>query len=114
MTRKLACVFLLFLLALFCGASLAGADVPAEHPPTRKVLKKVLPPYPELARQLNIKGAVRLLVIVEPNGKVKAARALGGNPAFVQAAMRVIDNWRFEPAPEQTTEIVEIKFEPSK
>jgi TonB family protein len=114
MTRKLICVLLLFLLISICGASLTGADLPAEHHPTRKVLKKVLPGYPDLARQFSIKGAVKLVVIVDPNGKVKSARAVGGNPTFVDAAMRVIDRWKFEPAPDQTTETVEIKFEPAE
>ncbi len=99
---------------MICGASLAGADLPAEHHPTRKVLKKVLPAYPDLARQLEIKGAVKLVVTVEPNGKVRSARALGGNPAFVDAAMRVIDRWKFEPTSEPSTETVEIKFEPTE
>ncbi|HTM42364.1 MAG TPA: energy transducer TonB [Terriglobales bacterium] len=114
MTRKIAFLLLLLLLTGVCGAPLAGADVPAEHHPSRKVVKKVLPSYPELARQLNIKGAVKLVVIVEPNGKVKSARALGGNPAFVDAAMRVIDKWKFEPAAEPSTETVQIQFEPTE
>jgi TonB family protein len=114
MTRKIAFLLLLLLLTGLCGAPLAGADVPAEHHPSRKVVKKVLPSYPELARQLNIKGAVKLVVIVEPNGKVKSARALGGNPAFVDAAMRVIDKWKFEPAAEPSTETVQIQFEPTE
>ncbi len=113
MTRRLAGVLLVFLLTCICDRPLAGADVPAEHHPTRKVLKKVLPAYPELARQLEIRGAVKLVVTVEPNGKVRSARALGGNPAFVEAAMRVIDKWKFEPTAEQTAETVEIKFEPT-
>jgi len=114
MTRKIAFLLLVLLLTGVCGAPLAGADVPAEHHPSRKVVKKVLPSYPELARQLNIKGAVKLVVIVEPNGKVKSARALGGNPAFVDAAMRVIDKWKFEPAAEPSTETVQIQFEPTE
>jgi len=114
MTRKIAFLLLLLLLTGVCGAPLAGADVPAEHHPSRKVVKKVLPSYPQLARQLNIKGAVKLVVIVEPNGKVKSARALGGNPAFVDAAMRVIDRWKFEPASESSTETVQIQFEPTE
>jgi protein TonB len=114
MTRKIACLLLLFLLTGVCGAPLAGADVPSEHHSTRKVVKKVLPSYPELARQLNIKGVVRLVLIVEPSGKVKSARAVGGNPAFVEAAMRVIEKWKFEPAAEPSTETVQIQFEPTE
>jgi TonB family protein len=114
MTRKLACVLLLLLLTVICVAPLAGADAPADHHATRKIVKKVLPAYPELARQLHIKGAVKLLVTVEPNGMVKSAKALGGNPEFVMAAMDVIRKWKFEPASQQTMETVEIRFEPTE
>jgi TonB family protein len=113
MTRKLASVLLLFLLTGIYGAPLAGADVPAEHHAARKVLKKVLPSYPKLARQLDITGAVKLLVTVDASGKVKSAKAVGGNPTFVEAAMDVINKWKFAPAAEQTTESVEMRFEPA-
>ncbi len=112
MARKLASVLLLFLLAIACSAPLPGADVPAEHHTARKVVKKVLPEYPTLARHLEIRGAVKLVVTVEPSGKVKSARAVGGNPTFVQAAMDVISKWKFEPAAEPSTETVEIRFDP--
>lgn len=113
MTRTLFYVLVFLLLAGICDSSLAATDAPADHHSTRKVVKKVLPEYPPLARQLDIKGTVKLLVTVEPNGKVKSAKALGGNPAFVDAAMNVIEKWRFEPAPQPTVEPVEIKFEPA-
>ena len=112
MTRKLAYLSALLLLTTICGAPLAGADAPGEHHPARKIVRKVLPSYPDLARQLNIKGLVKLLVTVEPSGKVKSAQAVGGNPTFVAAAMNVISKWKFEPAPVQTTETVEIEFRP--
>ena len=114
MTRKLAHALVLLLLIVTCGAPLGGADVPAEHHSARKIVKKVLPAYPDLARQLNIKGTVKLLVTVEAGGKVKSAKVVGGNPAFIAAAMDVIGKWKFEPTSEQTTETVEIKFEPSE
>ena len=113
MTRKLASVLLFFLLTGLCGAPLAGADVPAEHHAARKVVKKVVPLYPQLARKLEIQGTVKLLVTVEASGKVKSAKVVGGNPTFVAAAMDVINKWKFEPAGEQTTETVEIRFQPA-
>lgn len=113
MTRTLVSVLLFLLLTGIYGSSLAGTDAPADHHSNRKIVKKVLPEYPELARQLKIKGIVKLLVTVEPSGKVKSAKALGGNPTFVDAAMNVIEKWKFEPAPQQTLEPVEIKFEPA-
>ena len=114
MTRKFAYALVLLLLTAFCGAPLAGADVPTEHHAARKVVKKVLPAYPDLARKLSIKGTVKLLVTVEPTGSVKSAKAVGGNPTFVAAAMAVIGKWKFEPASAPTTETIEIKFEPSE
>ncbi len=112
MTRKLSYALVLLLLTALCGAPLAGADVPTEHHSARKVVKKVLPAYPDLARKLSIKGAVKLLATVEPTGNVKSAKAVGGNPTFVAAALAVIGKWKFEPAPEPTTETIEIRFEP--
>ena len=35
---------------------------------TRKVTSRVVPAYPELARAMNVKGTVRLQVVVAPNG----------------------------------------------
>ena len=114
MTRTLFSVLVFLLLAGICNSSLALTDAPAaDHHSTRKIVKKVLPDYPPLARQLDIKGMVKLLVTVEASGKVKSAKPLGGNPAFVDAAMNVIEKWRFEPAPQQTVAPVEIKFEPA-
>jgi TonB family protein len=114
MTRRLALVLSCLLLISLCCAPLAAGDVPAQHHAARKIVKKVLPVYPELARQLSIRGTVKLLVTVEASGKVKSAKPVGGNPAFVEAAMDVIGKWKFEPAPEPSTETVEIKFEPSE
>ncbi|MGE5206483.1 MAG: energy transducer TonB [Chlamydiota bacterium] len=114
MTRNLARVLAILWLTAICVAPLAGADAPADHHAARKIVKRVLPAYPELARQLHIKGAVKLLVTVEPNGTVKSAKALGGNPEFVIAAMDVIRKWKFEPAAQQTMETVEIRFEPTE
>ena len=113
MTRKLSYILAVVLLTLVCGNPLAGRDLTAEHHAARKIVKKILPTYPELARQLNITGTVKLQVTVEPNGSVKSAKVVGGNPAFVMAAMDVIHKWKFEAAPEQTVETVEIKFEPA-
>ncbi len=114
MTRKLSYTLAVVLLTLVGSNPLAGRDLPADHHAARKIVRKVLPAYPELARQLNITGAVKLQVTVEPNGTVKSAKVVGGNPAFVMAAMDVIHKWKFETAPEQTVETVEIKFEPAE
>jgi TonB family protein len=80
---------------------------------TRKVKSKVMPLYPELARRMGITGTVKIQVVVAPNGSVKNAKVVGGHPVLAPAAMDAVRKWRFEPASEETTGVVEFKFDPS-
>jgi TonB family protein len=76
----------------------------------RKAKTKVNPSYPELARRMNIGGKVKIEVIIAPDGHVKTARALGGHPVLVQPCLDSVKEWRFEAAPEETTQVVEFNF----
>jgi TonB family protein len=80
---------------------------------TRKVKSKVAPTYPELARRMSISGVVKVQVVVAPNGSVKTTKVVGGHPLLVNAATDAVKKWRFEPASEETTGIVEFKFDPN-
>jgi hypothetical protein len=51
----------------------------------REILNKVIPHYPELARQMNLAGTVKLAVTVAPNGSVKSMQTVGGNPVLLTA-----------------------------
>lgn len=75
----------------------------------RKVKTKVSPQYPELARKMNITGAVRLELLVSANGQVKAVKTLGGHPLLIDAAQNAVKQWRYEPG-QEGTEVVEIRF----
>jgi TonB family protein len=79
---------------------------------TRKVKNKVSPVYPEIARRMNITGTVKVMVIVAPNGTLKSSKAVGGHPVLVNAAMDAIKKWKFESATEESSGIVEFKFQP--
>jgi TonB family protein len=79
---------------------------------TRRAKNKVQPFYPDLARKMNISGTVKIEVIVAPNGTVKEARVVGGHPVLASAALDAAKKWRFEPAPAESTGIIEFKFEP--
>ncbi|MFZ0773771.1 MAG: energy transducer TonB [Candidatus Sulfotelmatobacter sp.] len=79
---------------------------------SRKVVTKVVPQYPSLARAMNIQGNVRADVLVAPNGKVKSIEVKGGHPLLAQAAQDALRLWKWEPAPRETHEIVELKFTP--
>ena len=80
---------------------------------TRKVSSKVAPVYPDIARRMSITGTVRLLVVVSRKGNVKSTKLVGGHPVLVNAAMNALKKWKFEPASDESTGLVEFKFKPS-
>lgn len=96
---------LTFVIFIFAFGSLIHADDASE----RKVKLKVSPQYPELARRMNVTGAVRLEILVGANGQVKSVKPLGGHPLLIDAAENAVKQWRYEPGTE-ATEIVEIRF----
>lgn len=85
----------------------------AQEEITRKVKSKVSPTYPELARRMSISGVVKVQVIVAPNGSVKSTKVVGGHPLLVNAAVDAVKKWRFDAASEETTGVVEFKFDPN-
>lgn len=77
---------------------------------TRKVKTRVTPTYPELAKRMNVIGKVKIEVVITPDGKVKSTHALGGHPLLVQACVDALKEWKFAPASEETTQVVEFDF----
>jgi TonB family protein len=101
--------------ALLTAFSL-GASVPssAQDDSARKAVKQEAPLYPELAHKLNITGTVKLELEIARDGKVTSAKALGGNPVLIDSAMKAAKQWVYTPAPQQTTQVVAIKFSPAQ
>jgi TonB family protein len=79
-----------------------------------KVKSRVTPEYPELMRKMHMGGAVKVRVVIAPDGRVKEAQALGGHPMLISAATEAVKQWKFEPAEEQSTTVVELKFDPKQ
>ena len=78
----------------------------------RRAKSRVAPEYPELARKMKLAGAVKIAVVVAPNGTVKDAHVVGGHPLLANAALAAAKKWRFEPAPAETSGVIDFKFEP--
>ena len=76
----------------------------------RKVKSKVTPAYPELAKRMSVTGKVKIEVIIAADGHVKSTRAVGGHPLLVQACQDAVKEWKFLPAPEESTQLVEFDF----
>ena len=103
-------LFLMALLTIAASASLAQDSHASRQ--VRKVVFKVAPAYPDLARQNKISGAVKVRATIAPNGSVRLVEPAGGNPVLLQAAQEAVANWKFAPGPGETRELIELRFEP--
>lgn len=104
------------LAVLAVGIAIAPRSMGAQQTPSeeiaRRVKSKVAPIYPELARKMNITGTVKVEVVVSPNGAIKDARVVGGHPVLASSALDAVKKWRFEPGSNETTGVIDFKFEP--
>jgi len=103
-------ILLFAMVALFVSA----ADSCAQNSPSapeRKIVSRVAPVYPDLAKKMHIRGVVRVEAIVRANGIVKSTRVLGGNPVLVDSALDAVGKWRFETTQGETTEVVQLMFD---
>ena len=110
MKNKISVVLLFLALILMLSADHAPAQESFEG--SRKVVTRVVPQYPNLARPLHLQGSVRADVLVAPNGKVKSIEVKGGHPLLGQAAQEAVRQWMWEPAAHETHESVELRFNP--
>jgi TonB family protein len=114
-------IWLLFATIAFSAAALTLVPVKsfAQDAPTgdvkdhggRKVKSSVKPLYPDVARQMHITGTVRLEATVGPDGKVRDTRVVGGSPMLAQEATNAVRKWKYEEAPKETVEVVEVVYQ---
>jgi TonB family protein len=76
----------------------------------RKVVSRVEPEYPQVARQMNIAGKVKIEATIAADGRLTSTTVIGGSPFLVNAALEALKKWRFEPASKESTEIFEFEF----
>jgi len=107
--RRLRNLVAVALMALSFGLAVA-APATAEDD-SRKLKSKVSPTYPELAKKMNVTGTVKLQVTIGANGSVKGAKVVGGHPLLVDPAIEAVKKWKYEPGPQDTTEVVEFHFD---
>src|SRR6185437_6268964 len=116
--HRLAAIFRVgvFCLLVLPSAMALPGTADATHPSDgkRQLVNKVIPEYPELAKQFNMKGAVRLALVIKPDGHVKKVDVLGGNPLLARAAVEAVMKWRYSPADTESTVVVKLDFDPSE
>ncbi len=108
--KSTSLTFIRWIVALIVGPALFLGLSSSAHAADRKVKQKVAPEYPALARQFNASGVVKLSVDVTPTGDVRDVKPIGGHPLLIPAAENAVKKWKFEPAKDTTTEVVEFKF----
>jgi TonB family protein len=62
-----------------------------------RIVYRVLPQYPEAARQAGVQGTVLLEVAVSAKGEVSNVKFVSGPAALSQAAMDAVRWWRYNP-----------------
>jgi len=73
-----------------------GINAKGEMP---KIISRIQPEYPEIARKARIEGIVILEAVIEKDGNVGEIQILKSlSPLLDQAAIRAVKQWKFEPA----------------
>jgi len=81
-----------------------------------KLIKRVPPEYPEVARKNMVEGVVRLHVIITKDGSVRDIRVVDGHPMLNQAAIDAVKQWRYQPTtlngnPVEVDTVISVTFQ---
>jgi len=95
------------------GGVLGGAPPPPPPPPPRpkkveplrvggnvqesRILRRVDPVYPELAKRARVETTVILEVNVDEEGNVASIRVIRGHPLLDAAATEAVKQWKYSP-----------------
>ena len=92
---------------------LAAVTTSYGEEPRRKQKSGNPPEYPELARKMHIEGVARVELTVLSNGTISNVKELGGNPVLLEALVRAVRKWRYEPSDRESVVIVQYEFKSS-
>lgn len=106
-------LLLMFALAFSCcfGTAPAAHGQQSSADSGRKVIKRVSPEYPDMAKKMNLGGTVKVIAVVASDGNVKKVEPVGGSPLLVQAAQLAISQWKYA-AGTESRESIELHFTP--
>jgi len=90
------------------GGIIGGIPAAAPPPPQEpirisggvqqaKLIKKVKPSFPPIAKQARISGTVRLEATIAADGTVQNLKVIKGHPLLVQAAIQAVQQWLYAP-----------------
>jgi protein TonB len=95
------------------GGAVGGTGTAVPTPPPPKPVQKIVrvgsnlkpprqtysvdPVYPPLAREARIAGTVIIDAVIDEHGNVVEQRVVNGHPLLIEAALRAVRQWKYEP-----------------
>ncbi|HTC87053.1 MAG TPA: energy transducer TonB [Bryobacteraceae bacterium] len=62
-----------------------------------KLLRKVIPEYPPIAKSARISGVVRLIGTIGKDGTIQNLQVVSGHPMLTRAALDAVRQWIYKP-----------------
>jgi protein TonB len=62
-----------------------------------KIIRRVIPVYPSLARSARVQGTVKLQGVISTDGRIERLQVISGHPLLVQAAVDAVRQWVYRP-----------------
>jgi len=109
-TKKCALTLIRSLLTLAFVAILLVSPGVGWGQESRKLIKKVDPVYPDLARKMSMTGTVKVEISIATDGSVHDVQILGGNPVLAAAVEDAVKQWKYASGPAETKKALEFKF----
>ena len=62
-----------------------------------KLIRKVIPIYPPLAKSARISGVVHLVGTIAKDGTIRNLQLISGHPLLARAAIEAVEQWVYQP-----------------
>jgi protein TonB len=62
-----------------------------------RIIKRVMPVYPEIAKRSRVSGRVRLMSVIAADGTIQKLQVTEGHPLLVAAALEAVRQWVYKP-----------------
>jgi len=62
-----------------------------------KLVRKVIPQYPPIARAARIFGIVHLIGTIGKDGTIQNLQVVSGHPMLARAALEAVEQWIYKP-----------------
>jgi len=62
-----------------------------------ELVRKVVPEYPILAKQMHVEGTVVLMATIGKDGRVEHVQPVSGQPLLIPPAKRAVEQWQYRP-----------------